>query len=406
MSPNISETKAELLDTLPTDPELALSYPDLAEALHVSTSTVRDHITELERRSGIDLGTVNADRKRFYLEGGIEHPTNHNPSYQEETRNKQAKTQTATEHLTQLEARLHAALDGTPAPRASEVPQRDGHEDVVIHRTDSHFGDQLTDEFGNVVFDTEILLERERQVQQETARFIERQRQAGVEFDTAHYLLGGDHVTGENIYPQQQSEIKDTLDEQIQLAYDLYIEQIQWLSNEFPAVQVVCQPGNHGELEAGYSEGANMDRLLFMMLDEAVRMSDMENVTFIRNESTKFTNFYVRGDRESYERHGNGWKFHLRHGQDSLEHIGTSAGKRRWYNWMLRHNFDQAYRGHYHQFEIDSIHGDTTVLMTGSPKPPDDYEESIAEWSAPSATVHGVSDSDTMSWLRPIYFTK
>lgn len=111
------------------------------------------------------------------------------------------------------------------------------------------------------------------------------------------------------------------------------MEQIKRLSSRFPTVQVVCQPGNHGALEASYSDGANADRILYMMLDKAVRQdSSLDNITFIRNDSTAFTNFYTRGNRADYER-GGAWKFHLRHGQDSLEHIGTSAGKQRWYNW-------------------------------------------------------------------------
>lgn len=127
------------------------------------------------------------------------------------------------------------------------------------------------------------------------------------------------------------------------------MEQIQRLAERFPAVQVVCQPGNHGAIDPSYSEGANADRVLYMMLDKAVRFSDdLDNVTFIRNNSARFTNFYLRGSHTSYEQGGQGWEFHLRHGDNSLEHIGTSAGKRRWYNWMLRHDLGQAYRGHYH----------------------------------------------------------
>jgi hypothetical protein len=196
-------------------------------------------------------------------------------------------------------------------------------------------------------------------------------------------------VTGEAIYANQQAHTDEALDEQVQIAYDVYMEQIRRLADRFPTVQVVCQPGNHGDLGASYSNGANADRLLYMMLDESIRMSDMENITFIRNDSTLFTNFYVRGSRRSYEEDG---------------HIGTSAGKRRWYSWMLRHEFDQAYRGHYHQFEIDSLHGDVNVYMTGSPKPPEEFEEALAEWTSPSATLHGVSDNRTTTWLYPVEF--
>jgi hypothetical protein len=305
-----------------------------------------------------------------------------------------------------MEARLTDLLNRTAPPVADGAPVvNESHEDVVIHRTDTHFGDVLEDEFGNIVFDSEIAREREEHVTERVMDLVERQEEAGVTYDTAHLLLGGDHVTGENIYANQLSEVEAGLDEQIELATEVFLEQIQRLSARFPAVQVVCQVGNHGALEASYSNGANADRFMFMMLDQAVRSSpDLNNVTLIRNNSTMFTNFYVRGDRESYEKDNQGWKFHLRHGDDSLEHIGTSSGKNRWRGWQIRHDFDQAYRGHYHEFSVDSIYDGTQVLMTGSPKPSDEFEESISEWSEPSATVHGVSDEREMTFLYPITF--
>ena len=74
---------------------------------------------------------------------------------------------------------------------------------------------------------------------------IEREGGANREYDTAHLLLDGDTVTGENIFSHQPHEIDLTLDEQIDLACKLYLEQIRRLSARFPSVQVVCQAGNH-----------------------------------------------------------------------------------------------------------------------------------------------------------------
>jgi hypothetical protein len=100
-----------------------------------------------------------------------------------------------------------------------------------------------------------------------------------------------------------------------------------------------------------------------------------------------------------------GHRAHLRHGQSSLEHIGTSAGKKRWLQWKDQHKFDIAYRGHYHMFQMDSI-SCTPVVMSGAIVPPDDFEESLAEWDEPAATVHGVSDERPISWFYPIDFEK
>lgn len=385
--------------------ELPATTNQLSDQLDVTSSTVRDYVSNI-RQKGYSIGTRDSSNgSEYYLrEEEAEHPSSKNVRRSEQTRHKHGKTKTLNQNLRGMESRLVDILDNTE-PASTDHPVTPSHEDVVIHRTDAHFGDRLTDEFGNVVFDSEIAAERERTVTRETMQLVERQRQAGMVFDTAHLLLGGDHVTGEQIYQNQQAEIVETLDEQIDLAVEVYIEQIELLADEFDAVQVVCQTGNHGDLGASYSNGANADRMVYMMLDAMVRRDpNLDNVTFIQNDSTEFTNFYVRGDKESYVEDNDGWRFHLRHGDSSMEHIGTSAGKRRWYNWLLRHEFDQGYRGHYHQFEIDTVHGDTKVIMTGSPKPPDEFEERIAEWTTPTATIHGVSDSRPMTWMFPVSF--
>lgn len=326
------------------------TYKEIADELNVSLSTARDHMSEL---TSLGIGfeeRTDGQQKIFELDDTPLNVDRTTPDYSEVTNNKRAKSRTLTEHLQEMEQRLRHLLERSePAVADGGQTVRDSHEDVVIHRTDAHFGDVVRSEYGDEVFNSGIAEERERVVTDKVMHLVARQNEAGIEYDTAHLLLGGDMVTGENAFPHQQSEIRETLDQQIDLAFEVYMEQVRRLANRFPTVQVVCQPGNHGALEASYSDGANADRLLYMMLDKAIRESNLENVTVVRNDATGFTNFYVRSSRTDYEQ-GDGWKLHLRHGDDSLEHIGTSAGKRRWYNWLLRHGFDQAYRGHYHEF--------------------------------------------------------
>lgn len=382
------------------------TYNQISAELDIEKSTARDHKQTLVE-SGESIGSyVNEDGQKVFYYRTHEHPTNNNKSYQERTRDKRAKSGRLNDHMGDMEARLNRLLDESqPAVADGSMPVRESNEDVVIHRTDAHFGDEVEDEFGNVVFSPEIAKAREEIVTDKVMDLIERQNKAGIEYDTAHLLLGGDCVTGENTYANQLGHVVLGLDEQIDMAFEVYMKQIRRLAARFPQVQVVCQPGNHGELEANYTEGANADRLLYMMMDKAVRFdNDLNNVTFIRNDASGFTNFYVRGTKRSYEENDQGWRFHLRHGDESLEHIGTSAGKKRWYKWLLLHEFDQAYRGHYHKHEIDTLHDDTKVIMTGSIKPPDDFEEAIAEWSQPTAFLHGVSDERTKTWNYEVSF--
>lgn len=405
---SLTGTQEEVSNYLPA------TYDEIATHFDIARSTARDHISELRRR-GMDIEKKDNDGESMYYvestststsDGEASHPTNHNPQRAEEDRHKSGKTNRLNKYLSGMERRLTEMLDRSKPPVADGGHDvRESHEDVVIHRTDTHIGDVVTNEFGETVYNTEIAVEREQYVTSKVMDLVKRQEKAGVTFDTAHLLLGGDHVTGENIYANQQAHIEETLDSQIQIAADTFLEQIQRLAERFPSVQVVCQVGNHGRLDASYSNGANADRIVYMMLDQAVRRSDgLDNVTLIRNSSTNFTNFFVRGDRKSYQRDDKGYKFHLRHGQDSLNHIGTSSGKNRWRGWQIKHGFDQAYRGHYHDFKVESITGNRSVFMTGSPKPPGGFEESLSEWTQPTATVHGVSDSRPCSWLYPVEF--
>lgn len=384
------------------------TYAEIADELNITKSTARDHVSSLrDSEDGIcSQATRSGEKRIFTMDSTTSHPTNNNPKNSEEKRNKRGKTERLNKYLNGMERRLTDMLDRTKPPVADGGHSlRDQHEDVVIHRTDTHIGDVVTNEFGETVYDTEIAVNREEYVTSQVMELVERQQQAGVTFDTAHLLLGGDHVTGEQIYANQQAHIEETLDSQIEIAAETFLEQIQRLADFFPSVQVVCQVGNHGALDASYSNGANADRIVYMMLDQAVRRdSGLDNVTLIRNSSTNFTNFFVRGDKESYKRRNKGYKFHLRHGEDSLEHIGTSAGKNRWRGWQIKHGFDQAYRGHYHSFRIEAITGNRNVFMTGSPKPPGGFEERLSEWTQPTATVHGVSDKRPTTFMYPIEF--
>jgi hypothetical protein len=395
-----SPAEQSVLDQLPA------TTSEIAESLNYAQSSVRGFISRLRKKGYV----FNRDSSGVYEVADAPEPETEQP--RRRTRptvvptdtsplSKQTETKIRNEHLRKLNARLDALLDVTPPVLADGgLVAEIGHEDVVIHRTDDHIGALSHDEFGNVIFDDEIAAERIREVTRRAMELIDRQEAAGSVFDTAHLLLGGDIVTGEGIFPSQAHELCLNLDEQIDLAVELYFEQIQELAARFPTVQVVCQPGNHGELRVkGPSAGANADTVVYKMLTRLVAASSMTNVTVIQNESTLFTNFTMRNGR---------WRGHLRHGHKSLSHIGTKSALERWGTWVRRHKFDIAYRGHFHETKIEHIlglNGLVPVIMSGSISPPGDYEESIGVWGAPTATIHGVSDSRPLTWMYPLYFT-
>lgn len=363
-----------------------VTVADLADEFGVTTSTIRDHL------KGIRDAGINVRRENGILRTGDSHPSGFNAPV---PGSKARITREANEWLAEKKAWINDLLSSLdPAVAEGGLASESGNEDVVVHRTDDHVGEYRVDEYGNVVFDEHIAVSRIENVFDRALDLIDRQERAGTLVDTVHVLLGGDIVTGEGIYEGQPWETSLTLDKQVELAADLYFEQIARLAQRFPSVQVISQTGNHGEIRVdARSENANADAILYGQLDAMVRVSSLTNVTFIRNESTKFTNFEIRNHRG-----------HLRHGQDSLLHIGTSSGQDRWKTWLLKHRFDIAYRGHFHEWKIEPVMS-RPVIMSGSICPPGDFEESLAVWNEPAGTVHGVSDDHPLTWFYPLYFS-
>lgn len=416
---NLTKKEAEIVDFLPA------TYSELSEEFGFTTSSARGHKSSIAKK-GMPIEWRRVDRndsqvKEFYLREN-KHPTNQN-----ETRNyssshvKGSKTKKLNNAAQKLSERLDKVLNSTPPAISVEPLSSGGEEDVAIHVTDDHIGDELTDEYGNVQFSPEISIERIRHRVTRTFEIIERQKAAGCEFHTVHYIMGGDIMTGSGIYEGQGWETVLNFNEQIDLSVSVHFDQIERLAEEFEAVQVVCQTGNHGEIRIqGSSNKANGDDIIYRMLDALVRASDYDNITFIRNDNTGYTNFRMRCDIEADKRrartlgyeHPNklpeqertGHSAHLRHGQNAGEHIGTSAKKKDWRGWKLQHEFGIAYVGHYHIQGVDHVM-DAPVIRSGSIKPPDDFEESISEWSMPMSTIHGVSDSEPKTWSYDVGYT-
>lgn len=374
---DFTEAQLEVLHKLPD------TRGNIAEELGISRRAVRGRMKGVEETGG----QLERDRNDVWYWAGEEN------LHRITSRHKTTVTKKANAYLTELEAELKQFFK-RHEPATAAIQTTESHEDVVIHLTDNHFGQIRYNDRGEQIFNTDIAERRVRKIIQTALRLIKRHRDAGWQFDNCHLLLGGDAVTNENIYDHQPYNIDRTLDEQIHVAAECYYRQVERLAREFETVQVVTQVGNHGEIRAsGQSKQANADDIAYGRLDAMVRISPhLDNVHFVRNDSTNYVNFRMRG-----------WRGHLRHGQDSLVHIGTSSGKKRWLQWLTQHDFDIGFRGHYHEFKVEQVH-DCPVIMSGSICPPGDYEESLAEWSSPGATIMGVSDERPMTWFYPIDF--
>lgn len=403
---NLTTNQQNAIDAMPATAQ------EIADILdYQSTSGVYDLLRRAERREPSIVINSNDgiwNYQQTASDGGTAQPEPESETVTEThrvpTAQKQSITKSANDYLAKLERDLREQLEDVSQPDI-DLPARPGHRDMVMFRTDDHFGDTETEvqPDGEVVetFSSEIAAERVYQHRNEVLNWKENLENSGHTFDTVHLLLNGDHVTNESIYNGQAHYIDQTLRGQIRTASEVYVNVIRSLSNAFPAVQVICQHGNHGELRAsGASNEANADDLFYDALDLALSTSNIENVNLITNHVDTHTEFYMRGHRA-----------HMRHGQDGLGHIGTTSGVKRWQSWLLEsadrfddNGWDVGYWGHYHELKLEPVNG-RPVLMGGTLEPAGDYENSLGiAPGRPGAWCHTVSDDEAVDQLKPVYF--
>ncbi len=374
----LSERQRELIHHLPA------SGPELAERLGVTTSTIHDHVAEIRSR-GVNLP--------FDQSNGVYAAPDSPKTRRVSSKNTGQKTKEANDYVTQVEKTVLRRLRGKDKLIAPQEPDP-GNEDMVLHVTDLHIGDVVEDQLGNVIYNTEISIDVMDHI---TQKALDLRYLMGniADFDTIHVIYGGDMLTNENIYDGQAFDIEKMLADQMGDAVNVMTRQIKSFADHFETVNVVCQPGNHGKTRAsGVSKQANMDLVCYRWVDDRLRESDYENINFTTAEATWFRTFGLRGGA---------WKGFVTHGQDSLQHIGTSSGRNRWRGWLNEQDFDVAYRGHYHESKREPIQAGPMVYESPSPKPADEWTSRIGHGSVDPphkrlATVHGVSDTRPVTW--------
>jgi len=374
----LTDRQRELLHHLPA------GAPEIADLLGVTTSTVRDHIVSI-RKKGVNLPYD--EKNEVYV------APNNKKIRRVSTKNTGQKTREANDYITQIEKTILRRLNNKDELVAPQSPTP-GNEDMVLHVTDLHIGDVVEDQLGNIIYNTDISIAVMDHITQKALNL--RNLMGNVaDFDTIHVLYGGDMITNENIYDGQAFDIEKMLADQMSAAVNVMTKQLKSFAEHFETVNVICQPGNHGKTRAsGVSKQANMDLVCYRWLDDRLRESEYDNINFTTGESTWFRTFGIRGGQ---------WKGFLTHGQDSLEHIGTTSGRSRWRGWLNEQGFDIGYRGHFHESKREPIQNGPMVYESPSPKPAGEWVSRIGSGSVEAphkrlATVHGVSDTRPVTW--------
>ena len=350
--PELTERQREYLATLPA------SVSETAEEMGIKKTSVQGH-RERVRNRGVDV-QFDEDSQVWYI-GDERAPKLRRVS----TKAKQAKTRKANELIEAEESVLLRRLRASE-PLEPDDPQASDGEAFVAAIGDLHFGDVVEGERGDVLYDMETA---SRSVERfaEKCREIHRLEGEYTDFDECHLLLLGDIATGTHIYDGQVHDIEAFLADQVTDASQALVDLVLSLSEEFDRVSVHGVLGNHGKDRAGASRGSNTDLICYRWMQDALRRERPPNVSVEIAESSYSLTTEVKGQT-----------VHLRHGQDTQQHVDkTARSQADWRGLWMKYEYDVGVRGHYHNASLDWVTNAYPVVTVPSPKPGDEFAEKI-----------------------------
>ncbi len=223
-------------------------------------------------------------------------------------------------------------------------------------------------------------------------KVIKHKHHWAADFDELVLPILGDIATGTQVYDTQQHDIAELLAQQIQDGAQALTRLVTTLREHFQSVRVYAVVGNHGFQSPSAARGSNTDLTCYYWLRDALRREGYDDVEITIGEHTHHLNFDVRG-----------WRFHIRHGQDSQQQVDeTARSEADWRGWRDKHKFDVAIRGHHHVPSLHWVLNRYPVVSLPSPKPGGEFADRIGDpdASTPAARhserklgyVFGVSD--------------
>lgn len=379
-TPDLSDRQRELISYLPA------STNALADALDVAPTTVESYRNAI-RDKGVGL-QYDRDANQWYL-ADEDAPKLRRIS----TKHKQSKTREANELIEAEESLLLRRLERRDPLRAPPREDPDAESFVAI-LGDLHFGDVVETDAGDVVYDMEAATEAVHTFA-EKCRHIQRLESEYTRFDDCHLFLLGDLATGTHIYSGQVHDIEAFLAEQVTEATQALLDLVETLADAFTTVQIHGVLGNHGLDRASAARGSNTDLIVYRWLQDSLRRLEIDNVALQIAESTHHLNTKIRG-----------WRVHVRHGQDGQRHVDkTAASSRDWRGWQIKHDFDIAMRGHYHDPSLDWVLNQYPVISAPSPKPGGEFIERLGHPDTNAHTRHlgwcvGIDDDRRLTFKR------
>lgn len=385
-TPELTERQREFIALLPA------STPAIADAMGIKPTSVEDHRNALQDK-GVAL-EYDRDANQWYLAG-----EDSNRLRRLSTEHKQSITREATELIEEEKRTLMRRLRRTE-PLSADPVEGDGNETFCLILSDLHFGDVVEKEYWNdedgeyqthTVYSSEIAAERVATFGRKALK-IRDHMETVAEFDDAALFILGDTATGMSVYEGQWQHIDAGLKDQLENSVSALYQLIATLAEEFETVQVRAIPGNHGTDKPSAAAGANTDLATYAWTDDRLRDSGYDNIDYRYSEAHHWLNTTVRG-----------WRVHLRHGDDELEHVDeTAASARDWRGLVDEFDLDVAMKGHHHKPAYHKVMNAYPVFSAPSPKPGGSFPSRIGKpdtsRTADLGWVYGCSDKRPVTW--------
>jgi predicted phosphodiesterase len=383
-TPDLTDRQKEVLSQLPA------SKSTLADSLKVKPTTIEGHFDRIENK-GVDIA-YDRDANQWFI---ADERSGHLRRLSTQT--KQSITRQASKLIEEEQAVLFRRLRRTDPLQAAPV-EWDGHETFGAILSDTHFGDVVEkeywdDEKGEYVTDEVYNMETAAEAVAQFAREILKFRDfMPPDFDDIYLFILGDIATGTEIYELQGRHVQAPLNEQVETSVAALYQLCVTLADHFETVQVRGIPGNHGTDKPSAAIGANTDLLTYSWVDDRLRDSGCDNIDVRYSQTHEYLNTTVRG-----------WRFHVRHGHDELEHVDeTAASARDWRGLRDEFQFDAAMKGHHHSPSYHKVMNRYPIFAAPSPKPGGEFPSKIGKpdvsQSKDLGWVFGISDDRPVTW--------
>ncbi len=201
------------------------------------------------------------------------------------------------------------------------------------------------------------------------------------------FLLLGDFVDGEGIYPGQFSELEINLTEQVRvvtLALWQFFDTIS--SNLKVPIRIACCRGNHGR-SANIGSNSNWDDVVYESL----------NTLALTNKKKRIQ---ITPSRHNYALvEVQGWTGLIRH--KAPVQADTLGAKSHFAGWYAMYQYDFMAYAHAHHWGIFTWNG-IPIFRNGSLIGGDDYSESLAVHDTPTQIAFSVTADQLPIFITPI----